>query len=347
MNPILNWLDTNVFDMASNLLDANKRIYLVYLLSALLIASATYLMQKPAGKLHQYLFNRKIWWHKSAQADYKLMLLNRIIKALMVTPFLFGAIPIALFINESFSMLMGPAQRPSAGTLETAFIFTVILFILDDFSRFILHYALHKIPALWAFHKVHHSAQVLTPLTIYRTHPLESALYAMRMTLVQGSSIGISLALFGPALTMIDILGANLFIFLFNLAGSNLRHSHVWLSWGKYFEHIFISPAQHQLHHSKQAQHFDCNFGTTLACWDILFKSLITAPKKRPFKLSFGIKDQANPHQLPQLYFTPFYEACPKSLRLSLTQLFKNLIRLLKNLKAKFKYDNSQPIRFD
>src|ERR1039458_8498353 len=31
----------------------------------------------------------------------------------------------------------------------------------------------HAIPALWEFHKVHHSAEVLTPLTEMRTHPVE------------------------------------------------------------------------------------------------------------------------------------------------------------------------------
>ena len=31
----------------------------------------------------------------------------------------------------------------------------------------------HKIPALWEFHKVHHSAEVMTPLTELRQHPVE------------------------------------------------------------------------------------------------------------------------------------------------------------------------------
>ena len=36
---------------------------------------------------------------------------------------------------------------------------------------------MHRVPALWEFHKVHHSAEVLTPLTEWRQHPLELMLF--------------------------------------------------------------------------------------------------------------------------------------------------------------------------
>ena len=32
---------------------------------------------------------------------------------------------------------------------------------------------MHKIPILWEFHKIHHSATSLNPITQYRLHPLE------------------------------------------------------------------------------------------------------------------------------------------------------------------------------
>ena len=42
---------------------------------------------------------------------------------------------------------------------------------------------------------------------------------------------------------------------LFNFAAANLRHSHIWISFGR-FEKIFISPAQHQIHHSVKEMGF-------------------------------------------------------------------------------------------
>ena len=62
--------------------------------------------------------------------------------------------------------------------------------------------------------------------------------------------------------------GVNIFIFLFNVFGSNLRHSHIGISYWKWLEFILISPAQHHLHHSVSKEHHDKNFGVSLAIWD-------------------------------------------------------------------------------
>jgi len=34
------------------------------------------------------------------------------------------------------------------------------------------------VPFLWEFHKVHHSANVLTPITAFRVHPVDTWLFA-------------------------------------------------------------------------------------------------------------------------------------------------------------------------
>lgn len=313
MDTLISWFNTNVIDLVMDLFDANKRMYWLYLLASLALAMSilmvkAYRTEKPksfTGCLAA-VFNSKIWWHRSAQTDYKLMLLNRVIKAVFVTPFLFASFPIAIFIYDSFSGVRGPANLISHSNINL-FYFTLILFLLDDFTRFALHYVLHKVPFLWRFHQIHHSAEVLTPLTVFRSHPVEGALYAMRMTLVQGIAVGIGMLMFGPGLTMLDVLGANLFIFVFNILGANLRHSHIWLSWGKRIEYIFISPAQHQLHHSNNPVHFDCNFGTCLSIWDICARSHILAPKMKPFKLKFGCNNASGKYDsLIALYFYPF-----------------------------------------
>jgi len=44
--------------------------------------------------------------------------------------------------------------------------------IIGDFSQFAVHVLYHKVPALWEFHKAHHSAKVLTPFTGVRDHPV-------------------------------------------------------------------------------------------------------------------------------------------------------------------------------
>ncbi|WP_342780243.1 sterol desaturase family protein [Colwellia echini] len=240
-------------------------------------------------------------------------MINKLIKSALFPLIVISMAPIAIAISSGIESIFGylkPLVLPHGVIIA---IFTLVLFVFDDLTRFLLHYLLHKLPALWEFHKVHHSALVLTPFTIYRSHPVESLLYAFRMVLTQGVVVGVCYYFFGPTLKMYDILGANAFVFAFNVLGSNIRHSHIWLSWGNKIENYFISPAQHQIHHSDQAKHFDKNFGSALAIWDRLFACHIKASTikvKQGEKITYGISVNHQGHNsLAQLYFEPFKKA--------------------------------------
>ncbi|MCW8107451.1 sterol desaturase family protein [Alteromonas ponticola] len=293
--------------LANSLFDANSRLFLGYLIGAIVCAALVFAAQsgqRTLPALARFLFPRKLWWHRSARLDYQLLVINRLIRAFLWAPVVLTMVPIALAFSDLLEVCFGHiapiAKRPDV----VLFSFTLILFLLDDFTRFILHLLMHKIPFLWHYHKVHHSAEVLTPLTVYRSHPLESFLYASRMAVAQGIAVGLSYYLFGPALSMIDILGANLFIFIFNMFGSNLRHSHVKWHWGQRVEKWLISPVQHQIHHSTKPAHFDKNFGTTLAVWDRLFGSLVLSQKGQPLRFGLG-KGQRAHRDLSDAYLGP------------------------------------------
>ena len=310
-------------------LDANKRIYFLYLLSSLPLAVIAYYQCHGQFKLWRFvsrLFNKAIWFHRSARHDYAILVINKLIKNLLLLPIIITMAPIAIGFSSILEASFGTMVFLDVSATTVLISFTLILFVFDDFSRFLLHYLLHKIPMLWEFHKVHHSAKVLTPMTIYRSHPIESLLYAFRMALTQGIAVGLSYYLFGPTLKMIDILGANMFVFIFNIMGSNLRHSHVWLSWGNTIEKWFISPAQHQIHHSNDPQHFDRNMGAALAIWDRMFGCYLPASSvKDPISLAFGIARNNNEHTtLLEIYLMPF--------KLSLRALWQG--RLLQKLRA-------------
>ena len=214
-------------------------------------------------------------------------------------------VPIALGLSNLLESSFGTFEPFKLAHWQIVAIFTSALFLVDDFTRFFLHWMLHKVPFLWEFHKVHHSAKVLTPFTIYRSHPVESYFYACRMAIVQGAVVGVGYYFFGATLSMYDVLGANLFVFIFNLFGSNLRHSHIWLSWGDKIESIFISPAQHQIHHSDNPIHFDRNLGSALSLWDQLFGTLIKASQVD--KISFGAGQyDAGHNSIAAIYLKPF-----------------------------------------
>jgi sterol desaturase/sphingolipid hydroxylase (fatty acid hydroxylase superfamily) len=305
---IVDLLSESILSLPGYLIDANKRIFGIYLVSAILLAIPAYLVQKNHFRLRAfwgYLFNKKIWLHPSARLDYKLFIVNRVLKILISAPIVLTMVPIAIGFSDLLETVFGKITPMTNNSIIVISIFTFILFLLDDLTRFILHLALHKVPILWDFHKVHHSAKVMTPMTIYRSHPFESYLYACRMALSQGLAVGIGYYFFGPKLNMFDLLGANIFVFVFNVMGSNLRHSHVWWSWGDKIEAWFISPAQHQVHHSDRPEHFDRNLGSALAIWDRMIGTLTTSSNVG--KIRFGLGDNDPGHQsMYQVYLKPF-----------------------------------------
>lgn len=286
--------------------DPNKRLFIGYILGALLFAYVIYVTQKAKTTVGfwRFVLNPRVWLHKSAVLDYQLFVVNRIVRALLWAPVIVTMVPIALFTTDLLEWCFGKLQPVTDNAIMISLTFTFILFVLDDFTRFLLHYFMHKIPVLWEFHKVHHSAEVLTPFTVYRSHPLESFLYATRMALAQGAAVGLSYYMFGPTLSMTDILGANVFIFAFNVMGSNLRHSHIKWQWGERIEKWLISPLQHQIHHSRQVRFHDKNFGTALAVWDRLFGTLVISGKTK--FLVFGIDTEASHTSILDAYVRPF-----------------------------------------
>lgn len=305
---ILDFLSANIQELFSFFDDANKRVFWIYLVSAFILASVVYYQKKPTQKprnFFKFVFPKNIYFAKSAQHDYLLLILNKLIKAALFPLVIFTMAPIAISLSSLLETIFGQREFIDVSPFTIMLFFTVVLFLFDDFTRFLLHYLLHRVSFLWEFHKVHHSATVLTPFTIYRSHPVENYLYACRMAITQGAAVGIAYYLFGPTLKMIDILGANLFVFVFNLLGSNLRHSHIWLSWGDRVEKWFISPAQHQVHHSNLPRHHHSNFGSALAIWDRWFHTHTKASEVE--NITFGLPDKTIDHSsVLKMYYQPF-----------------------------------------
>ena len=104
------------------------------------------------------------------------------------------------------------------------------------------------------------------------------------------------------------VIGVNIIIFCFNVAGSNLRHSHIGIQYWRWLEYLIISPAQHQLHHSIAERHYDKNFGATLAIWDWIFGSLNHSEDTSELVLGVEHEGVSTPHSLYTLYITPLVE---------------------------------------
>ncbi|WP_428737084.1 sterol desaturase family protein [Sulfurimonas sp.] len=259
-------------------LNATQRVYWIYILSALLIA-LIYTRVYPETKTY---FSKSVLWHTSAQMDYLYFIVISAIKIGVIFPLILSSKDVALqttfFMQKQFGFLhLDTAQ---IGVIAT---YTISIFLINDFTRYWLHRWMHESTLLWKFHRVHHSAEVLNPLTFYRVHPIENILFGLRYALSVGFVTGVFIYLFGASIGVVEILGVNVITFLFGLAGSNLRHSHIPLRYGV-FEKLIISPFLHQLHHAKKS--INTNYGSVLSVWDQIFKTYYVTQSNS--KLDFG-----------------------------------------------------------
>ena len=288
-------------------LGPENRIYYLYLLSSLLLALFVYTRRKKKKSFFSYVFDKRIWMSKSALNDYLIFIFNNLFKVLFIGPYLIIGLYIAFYIHEYLIIWFGfPKKSLSIG--QTIFFYTVALTLINDFLSFIVHLAFHKIPILWEFHKVHHSATTMNPMTQYRIHPIELVLNNIRGVIGFGFVTGIFDYYSNHELDTVVFVGANIFTFLFMFLGANLRHSHVKLKYPSFLEYIFISPYQHQIHHSINKHHHDKNMGSKLAIWDFIFGTLILS--KETSKVRFGVEgNQKDYSSFTNLIWLPFLKS--------------------------------------
>lgn len=296
----------------SDFANPKKRVFVGYLLLSVLIALfwLVFLRKTPIRAALGKVFNKDIFFSRSSFADYKIFLINRVF-TFFISPLLLTQVMIATAVYLLLLRVEVIPWGAFSGLSQTSVViwFSIAMFLADDFTKYLLHRWMHHWPMLWSIHKVHHSATTLTPVTVYRVHPLEGILYASRNAVAQGTVISLFYYMFGDRVDLVTIVGVNVLVFLFHVTGSNLRHSHISISYWPWLERVFISPAQHQLHHSIAAKHFDKNFGAALAVWDWLFGSLHLS-EDHDTELAFGLDASENSSEadLKTLYLTPFQE---------------------------------------
>ncbi|UTJ07221.1 sterol desaturase family protein [Arcobacter roscoffensis] len=282
-------------------INPNKRVFWGYILSSILIACIYFYFNKKQLRL---TLSSKLWFHPSAKLDYYYFFIGYFIKVFMLFPIVISAKTIALFINKQLYLAFDFYENSFFSYEAVLLMYTICLFLVSDFTRYWTHRFLHTIPFLWEFHKIHHSAKVLTPITFYRVHPVENLLFGLRYSLSIGLVTGVFIYFFGAMIDIYAILGVNVLVFAFSLIGSNLRHSHVAFSYPKLLERFFISPKQHQVHHSKK--YFNKNYGGYLAIWDWVFGTLKFSKDVKVLK--FGLRrEQMNEYNsIANLIIAPF-----------------------------------------
>lgn len=283
-------------------------LYYVYLLTAAAIGviyfawqSRTrniFLAARDAVRAHRFT-------SRSTKDDVKLFIIDKIFMGFIYS-FVMGA---ALMFKGNIISFMSFIDVPTSHIvpgLYLSILLTVGALVAFDFAVFFEHYLSHKVLILWEFHKIHHIAEDLNPLTAYRSHPVNQCCFILIASFFSGTYAGVIGYFFDSHSAYVLFAGQNVFMFLLLMLGLNLQHSRVFIRYPPYVRRILVSPAYHQLHHSSDKAHHDINFGFIFSFWDALFK-VQHLPLKRE-ELTFGVTGEKyeNYAGIKKTYLTPF-----------------------------------------
>lgn len=258
-----------------------------------------------ASGFWQFLFPLDIYAHQSARVDIGLWLLVRLLRPLWAVSVLAAVGPsVEQFVIGVLEGLVGatPAWKTN---LAWMLLYSLVALLLYDFVFFLTHLSMHKFPALWALHKVHHSAEVLTPLTRHREHFLAAPIWAVGAAFSYGVAAGVFAYLFAGDITEATLMNIGFFALLFGFNGT-FRHYHVQFNYPVWLSKWLQSPAMHHIHHSSLPAHRDKNLAAVTSIFDRLFSTLYIPEVDEPTPWGLDEDDQAHTRSVWQNVLAPF-----------------------------------------
>lgn len=293
-------------------LDPRERLSIHWQLVALGVAIAYYSVvvhgrraAGPAGLL-RWLLPKDVIFHPSAVTDYLYFVINRLLRAFIYLQ-VFLLVPVfSAIAYQSLTNGFGVPAWDLAPSIWWSVLVTLVMALVLDAALWFMHWLFHVVPELWEFHKVHHSAEVLTPLTAARMHPVEEILDSVVASAAMGIAYAVMAYLLGPATVELTLFELNVIVATFYVAAFNLRHSHVFLRYPGWLQHLFVSPAQHQIHHSRAPEHWNRNMGFIFAVWDWAAGTLVSPRRHMDLEFGLGTHEDGTWRGLRTLYLRPF-----------------------------------------
>lgn len=303
----LGWMWQNSLSLLTLPFNPNHPFCVIYLLSAFGIATAIYCMtaKKQGKKFVDFIIPPGKYTHASSKVDYFIILIAHIFAVYSAFYFL-TSITIGQVLSHTLNKFYIVPEFHS--NLYWVIAFNVLYLMAYDFGKYITHFLQHKYWFIWEFHKIHHSAQVLTPFSVYRFHPIDRIMNILFIAFFTGVVLGLYSWLFNTPLSLYRVFSLHVGVFLFYLTTYNLRHSYIWLPFPKWLSYILMSPAQHQIHHSIEKQHIGKNLGHIFTLWDWLFGTLFIPTKREYFSIGVGQKENTEYENIVKVYFLPFYK---------------------------------------
>lgn len=189
----------------------------------------------------------------------------------------------------------GPARMIFAATPWNGFrswvaslpLFVQVLAIMffTDLVQYWVHRAFHRIPFLWRFHAVHHSAKAMDWIAGARMHFLE-------ILVLRGTTV-MPMMLLGFHSTAV-----NIYIFMVYVWSTFV---HANLGWKlRWMERLLVTPRFHHWHHGIEREAIDVNFAIHFPFFDKIFGTHHMPEDRWPEGYGIG------GHPVPQGYLDQF-----------------------------------------
>ncbi len=188
-------------------------------------------------------------------------------------------------MTDTVASCLGPGLAAVEAPL---WLLTGLSIVLLDLGGALTHRLLHRVDALWEFHKVHHSAHTLDWLATFRSHLVEQIVRRALMPL----------GLFAVGMPLPAVALALMCLVLWAMLG----HANIGVEF-RWLESVLITPRLHHLHHVPETT--NRNFGTVLTCWDRVMGTLATNTVAADAPLGVPGERDAYPQQFVALLREP------------------------------------------
>ncbi|HEX5223181.1 MAG TPA: sterol desaturase family protein [Verrucomicrobiae bacterium] len=192
----------------------------------------------------------------------------------MVSSLMVQVLTFLTFIPAKTILAVAPleAVRVWGGALPFMVQFVAIMF-LTDLVQYWVHRLFHRVPFLWRFHAVHHSARSMDWMAGARMHFLE-ILVLRAMTVIPMFVLG-----FGT-----DAMNTYIFVvYLYStFVHANLNWRFGWL------EKFLVTPRFHHWHHGIEKEAIDVNFAIHFPLLDRVFGTYHLPKEKWPEGYGIG-----------------------------------------------------------
>lgn len=166
----------------------------------------------------------------------------------------------------------------------------IAIMFLTDLVQYWVHRLFHRIPALWRFHAVHHSAQNMDWMAGARMHFLE-------ILVLRGTTV-FPMILLGFSQTAVNAYVLVVYLF------ATFAHSNLGWKLGV-FEKFFVTPRFHHWHHGIEKEAIDVNFAIHFPLFDKIFGTH-HMPENGRWPEGYGIGGHPVPKGYWQQFLYPF-----------------------------------------